>query len=328
MNRHETRRWLFKGSFVLTVLVFFLAGSVAAQEHGAPHSVVPEAASGPPRTLVEPFAVPVAPGIYLANFMLVYFSSPDLAANMPAYRAPLPQEVYQCLLEFPEGGCWYPDMAKYFAEQALEIGGSRNKNTFWPNSCQIDPRWQALAVPEYRQPEQINQPLGRKKADQLARLLSIDQDMILTEAQYECLVGLDPPSDADDRDIIRACFRDLTSTNEHAAIPLASYGLGLDEQGYVRSDCAPNAPCLVINDLAINGELSKIAVECGFWDKLLRLIGPGTQTPFPKILFESIACQQEWGPKGGAQPSCIVETPCPGNGGQSNNNCAAASVTQ
>lgn len=312
----------------LAFLVFFWAGSLAAQEHGAPHGVVPEAASGPPSAFVEPFAVPVTPGVYLANFMLVYFSSPDLAANMPAYRAPLPQEVYQCLLEFPEGGCWYPYMAPYFAEQALEIGGSRNKNTFWPNSCQIDPRWQALAVPEYRQPEQINQPLGRKEADQLARLLSIDQDMILTETQYECMLGIDPPSDTYGRDIIRACLHDFTSTNGHAAIPLASYGLGLDEQGYVRSDCAPDAPCLEFNDLAINGDLWSIAVECRFEKKLVRLIGPGTQTPFPKILLESIACQKEWGPKGGAQPSCIVETTCPGNGGQSNNNCAASSVTQ
>jgi hypothetical protein len=133
-----------------------------AQERRTDPGMLPEAASGT-SAYVEPFAVPLAPGVYLANFMLVYFSSPELAANMPAYRAALPQEVYECLVQYPEGGCYYPDMAKYFAEQALEIGGSRNKNTFWPSSCQIDPRWQALAVPEYRQPDQINQPLGRKK---------------------------------------------------------------------------------------------------------------------------------------------------------------------
>ncbi len=285
-----------------------------------------EAASGPSSTFVEPFAVPVTPGVYLANFMLVYFSSPELAANMPAYRAALPQEVYQCLVEYPEGGCYYPDMAKYFAEQALEIGGSRNKNTFWPSSCQIDPRWQALAVPEYRQPDQINQPLGRKKADQLARLLSIDQDMILSDEEYICMLGINqvPPSDEYHRDIIRACLYDFTSTKEHAVIPLASYGLGLDEQGYIRSDCAPHAPCLEFNELAIEGDLWSIAKECNFEGKLLLLIAPNiTKTPFPELLRESIACQQEWGPKGDPpRPSCIVEATCPGNGGQSNNNCA------
>jgi hypothetical protein len=282
-----------------------------ARERGTEPGLVPEALSGT-SAYMEPFGVPVAPGIYLANFMILYFIKPDLAANMPAYRAALPREVYDCLADDPLNRCPYDDMEGYFDEQALEIGGPRNRRTFWPRKCQIDPRWQVLAPREYRQPVQINQPLGRKKADQLARLLSIDQDMILSDEEYECMMGtdVDPPSNDNGRDIIRACSDDLTNSIGNADIPLSSYGLSLDDEGYVRSNCAPDAPCLEFNDLAIDGDLWAIAEECYFEDKLLRLIDPReTETPFPEILLEGVACQRDW------TPSCIVVTASPGNGG-------------
>lgn len=284
---------------------------------GTANHKVPGAASGPSSAYVEPFGVAVTPGVYLANFLLLYFSSPELGANMPAYMTAIPQEVYQCLVENPKG-CPYPDMAKYFAEQALEIGGSRNKNTFWPSSCQIDPRWQALAPPVYRQPGQINQPLGRKKADQLARALGMDQEMILTDEQYLCQIGT-PPRDSD-RKIIFNCSKDLTNSNGNSVIPLSSYGLSLNEKGEVRSNCAPEAPCLEFNQLAIDGSLLDIAKECGFEDKLERLF---KQTPLLELLAGGVKCQRDWGPEGDlGRLWCIVENACPGNGGQSNNSCA------
>ena len=314
-------------NFLNVMLVFLVigwAGSLYAQEWGTRPSMVPQAASGT-SAYVEPFGVPLAPGVYLANFMIFYFVKPDVAAYMPAYRAPLPQKVYECLYQSPNNSCPYDDMKKYFDEQALETGGSRNKSTSWPASCQIDPRWQALAAPEYRQPDQIHQPLGRKKADQLARLLNMDQDMILTEKEYECMMGTDqdPPSNEFGRDIIRACLLDLTNSKGNADTPLSSYGLYLDEQENVRSNCAPDAPCLEFNELAKDGSLMKIAIQCGFKNKLKRLINPiDTETPFPAILLEGVACQGDW------VPSCIVEVACPGNGGQSNNSCAPSIATQ
>jgi hypothetical protein len=63
------------------------------------------------------FGVPVTPSVYLINFILLYFTNPEIAANMPAYRARLPQEVYKCLIENPDG-CSYADMAQYFDERA------------------------------------------------------------------------------------------------------------------------------------------------------------------------------------------------------------------
>jgi len=272
-----------------------------------------DVASSHPSTYMEPFGVPLAPGIYLANFMLLYFVNPEIAANMPAYMAAIPQDVNDCLLSNPEG-CPYTDMKPYFDEQALEVGGCRNKRTFWPSSCRIDPKWQVLAAPEYRLPDQINQSLGRMKADQLAKRLNMDQGMILTNDQCNCMLGIDPPSNDDGRDIIRACLQDLTNSVGKAFIPLSSYGLSLDKQGNVRSNCAEGAPCLQFNTLATNGALWAIADECSFTDKLLLLIGPNTKTPFPKLLLEGVACQQNWGPD--SNRPCIVETINPGHGGQ------------
>lgn len=132
-------------SLVNVTLAFWIivsAGSLDAQQRGSAVSRMPTAASGPANAYVQPFGVPLAPPVYFVNFLLLYWSNPEVAANMPAYRAALPQQVYECLLENPTG-CPYPDMAQYFAEQASGRG-SRN-NTVWPAQCQTDPQWQALA---------------------------------------------------------------------------------------------------------------------------------------------------------------------------------------
>jgi hypothetical protein len=191
-------------------------------------------ASGPPSAYVAPFGVPLAPPVYFVNFLLLYWSNPEIAAYMPAYRAALPQEVYKCLFENPTG-CPYPDMAKYFAHQALVGGGgSRNKNTVWPASCQTDPRWQALAPREYRGTDQISKPLGTRNAEQLARALGIDQEMILTDGEYKCLIAGPGPELRLYREQIVLCSIEFTNSAGHAVIPLSSYGLFFDEQGGVR----------------------------------------------------------------------------------------------
>ena len=92
----------------LAFLVFLWAGSVAAQERGASHGIVSEAASGPPSAYVEHFGVGLAPPVYLVNFLLLYFSNPENAAYMPAYRAELPQEVNECLQDPQTGLCGLP----------------------------------------------------------------------------------------------------------------------------------------------------------------------------------------------------------------------------
>jgi hypothetical protein len=288
------------------------AGCLDAQERG----FAVTAASGPPNAYVQPFGVPLAPPVYFVNFLLLYWSNPEIAAYMPAYRAALPQEVYQCLVENPLG-CPYADMAEFFAEQALASGGgSRNKNTVWPVSCQTDPRWQALAPREYRRADQINEPLGTRRAEQLARAFGIDQEMILTGEEYACLIGGPGPLLRPFREQIVLCSIEFTNSKGHAVIPLSSYGLFPDAQGGVRSLCASEgtfeAPCLKANDIFF-GPLEAIAAECGFEDKLRRLT---TETPMLEFAVQGNDCQQAWA------GACIAEAACPGNGGQSNNSCA------
>jgi hypothetical protein len=317
--RMRTKKFL---NVTLIFLVIVWAGSLDAQERGAAVRMMPTAASSPPNAYVQPFGVPLAPPVYFVNFLLLYWSNPAIAAFMPAFRAALPQEVYQCLVDNPLG-CPYVDMAPFFAEQASG-GGSRNKNTVWPESCQTDPRWQALAPREYRRTDQINEPLGTRKAEQLARALGIDREMILTDKEYACLIAGPGPQLRRSRELIILCSIEFTNSQNHAVIPLSSYGLFFDEQADVRSLCASDkstgfeAPCLAANEIFF-GPLQEIATECGFEDKLRRLM---TETPMHEFVVQGNRCQQRW------VGACIAEAACPGNRPQSNNSCAAPLATQ
>jgi hypothetical protein len=299
-----------KGIFFLTLLLFSLIFSPMAEAKKSSESI-------------EPMGMGLAPPIYLVNFLFMYLANPDeLGAYMPAYRAALPPEVYECLfnnVDEPEK-CSYATMQPFFEAQALNSGGgSRNKNSVWPDGCQTDPRWQRLAPGKYRHPEQLNEPLGMKRAAQLARLLGITDDMLLTDDQYQCMLGTSGDGDKS-REIIRLCTQDLSNSNGNTDIPLSSYGLFLGEEENVRSLCAPGAPCLEFNKLFLpdflpnstQESLFKIARECGFFENLVRLIA---ETQLIEFAVQGNECQMDW------EPACIVETDCPGNGAQSNNSC-------
>ena len=78
-------------SVTLTLLATIWAGCLPAQERGTNFTSLPAGVSGQ----TVPFGVPLAPPIYFVNFIFLYFSNPATAALMPAYRAPLPHQVYQ-----------------------------------------------------------------------------------------------------------------------------------------------------------------------------------------------------------------------------------------
>jgi hypothetical protein len=299
-------------SFLSVTLVFLVvAGTrcLQAQARDADRDMAPETTSRLSKNYVAPFGVALAPPIYLINFLLLYVSNPETAAFMPAYRVALPQEVYKCLAENPDG-CPYAQMAPFFAEQAADTGDGRNQKTFWPESCRTSPRLENLGPPEDHQADQINEPLGRKKADQLAKLLGIKPDMILTNEEYQCLIGVPPRND--NQETIYACLVDLTNSNGNTDIPLSSWGLYLNSTGDVRSNCAPQAPCLEFNNL-FAGPLEAIAKQCGFASKLARLVA---ETPFLQFVAQGHRCQTKWMPT-----SCIAEAPCARKGGQSNDKC-------
>ena len=124
--------------------------------------------------------------------------------------------------------------------------------------------------------------------------------MILTEAEYRCMIGIPPRSDA--RETIFRCIQNLTNSKGNAPIPLSSYGLNITEQGDIRSICATNAPCLNFNAL-LAGPLEKIAAECGFLSKLVHM---EIQTPFLQLLGDADRCQKSAG------AACFVEATCVG----------------
>jgi len=277
----------------------------------------------------ESYGVAVTPAIYLINFLFLYMASPDLAADMPAYRAPIPPEVATCLEQNPNG-CPYAELERLFDEQDSSIagceeqhtvdrrllpvrdrarlllpllggGGGRSPECHWPTDCRENRRWERLAPPKFSRLAQINEPLGAERAARLARLLGMDDAMVLTDAEYNCLIGTPPRTP--DQDIIVRCTNDLTNSRGSAVIPLSSYGLSVDEQGAVRSDCAPDAPCLAFNAL-LAGPLEEMALECGFLQKFLRVV---TETPFLEFAADGSPCQE------GAEPACIVEAICAGD---------------
>lgn len=235
----------------------------------------------------------------------MYFSNPDNAANMPAYRAPIPPQLADCLLENPEG-CRYADYQQYFDGQDACGDGKGGDKCRWKLQCEVEPSSRHLAPPEFRKPDQINKRLGRAHATQLARKLGIDEEIVLTPEEYQCLIGT-PGDRSDDQDTIDVCIHDLTNSNGVADIPLSSYGLALDDplrpgESRVRSVCAPSAPCLRMNEV-ITGPLEQLAAHCGFLDKLTRLF---TETPLVRFSILGDACQSS--SIASTEGACMAET--------------------
>src|SRR6266496_5114729 len=91
----------------LAIAVFLSAGPLAAQTSPTPTCTpqlftVPHASRGHDVTN-EVYTPSVTTAVYLVNFLLLYMANPDLTAYMPAYRAPIPQPLVDCLEQNPMG---------------------------------------------------------------------------------------------------------------------------------------------------------------------------------------------------------------------------------
>lgn len=58
----------------------------------------------------------MAPAIWVVNFCLIYVLNPRLAANMPAFWAPIPTDVADAIYASPTGQVPYRDYMQYFPE--------------------------------------------------------------------------------------------------------------------------------------------------------------------------------------------------------------------
>jgi len=263
------------------------------------------AGNAKPKPLPGPYGVGVTPAVYLINFLLMYIANPNRAADMPAYRVPIPSDLADCLASNPlnPDECTYFEYANTFEAEPFSASAKQTKNCPLPPVCRTDPKWEQLAPGVAKHPDQINEPLGLERANAIAAALLIDKSMILTDREYECTIGIPPRTP--NREIIFSCLNDLTNSNGTTNIPLSSYGLALNNEGDVQSLCAPNAPCLVFNDL-FGGDLQEIALECGWAEKLDKMYA---LTPFLQILEDATPCQESAGSKDGK--ACIVDPVCP-----------------
>jgi hypothetical protein len=275
----------------LAIAVSLLASSLRAQD--------PETSESQ-GSATEFYGPPISPGVYLVNFLILYMVNPGDAAKMPAYKAPIPKAVANCLEQNPEG-CPYAAFAHLFERQTSRDRRIPPNECVWPVECQLERKFVRLAPHRARRGKQINKPLGTQRAAQLAQALGIDDSMILTEKQYRCLIGK-PGNRTQDQQTFFQCIRQLTNSKGNAAIPLSSYGLYI-YKGDVRSVCAPTAPCLDVNALLL-GPFEQLALQCGFLDKFLRLLN---QTPLLRLIPGGFACQDRH------KPACIIETNCVGN---------------
>lgn len=253
----------------------------------------------------DPYGIGVTPAVYLINFLLMYITNPNEAANMPAYRAPIPLNLSDCLYAHPTEPdlCPYSDYALSFDEDPFIGSANQTKKCSFPPDCQTDPKWEELAPPVAQHPDQINEPLGLERANSIAKSLKIDKSMILTDAEWECTIG-QPPRDTE-QELIVSCLNNLTNSNGNTNIPLSSYGLALDNDGNVQSLCAPHAPCLEFN-LLFYGPLEKLAKQCGWFDKFQNMTAT---TPWSDLLNDGGNCQQNVGGthRGGA---CLAAPVC------------------
>ena len=279
-------------SVTLAIAVSLWAGPLAAQESEVSQSL---------QDTTEFYGPPISPAIYLVNFLLLYMVNPRVAANMPAYKAPIPKAVVACLEQNPNG-CPYGAFAHLFEQQTSRDRRIPPNKCVWPVECQLERKFVGLAPHRARRGKQINKPLGTQRAAQLAQALGIDESMILTEKEYRCLIGT-LGNRTPDQQTFFLCIRQLTNSKGNAAIPLSSYGLYVNQQGDVRSVCAPDAPCLDVNALLV-GPFEQIAIQCGFLEKFLRLLN---RTPLLRLIPGGFACQDTH------KPACIIETNCVGN---------------
>ena len=244
---------------------------------------------------VDRYGVALTPSIYLLNFSFLYLADPELAAMMPAYKAPIPAEVLACLEDPPSEGCPWADYSQYFDNPLPSACATQ-----WPSYCQIDQEANGLLPSSFVTADQVNQPLGQQRANEMAAALGFFnkgvESFILTPEEYACLIGPTPPSQEQTEEQLTTttCIANLTNSigNVPGNIPLSSYGLNVTSEGLIQSNCETGAPCLLFNDLIYSpGEgswLLQISKTCGFTEKIERLV---TNTPFLYFAALGPECQ-------------------------------------
>jgi hypothetical protein len=109
---------------------------------------------------------------------------------------------------------------------------------------------------------ELNQPLGQKKADEIARALGLDKSLCFTEQQYLTFIsgqGANGSGNPEDAKLVDESVKLLTNScgnpliriidGKKTKIILGSYGLIVNEAGLLESPANPDAPTRQVNDV-------------------------------------------------------------------------------
>lgn len=109
---------------------------------------------------------------------------------------------------------------------------------------------------------QLNQPLGQKKADKIAKSLGLDKSLCFTEQQYLAFItgqGENGSGNPEDAKLVDESVKLLTNTcgnpliriidGKLTRIILGSYGLIVNEAGMLESPANPDAPTRKVNEV-------------------------------------------------------------------------------
>jgi hypothetical protein len=102
----DTLKMLYEDSAYPAELVF----GIAAQNLGAPVQLVPNDLRGQKTTV----GMSMAPSIWIVNFLLLYILKPEVAAQMPAWWTPIPEDVVAALEATEDGQVPYGEYASSF----------------------------------------------------------------------------------------------------------------------------------------------------------------------------------------------------------------------
>jgi hypothetical protein len=150
---------------------------------------------------------------------------------------------------------------------------------------------------------QLNQPLGQKKADEIAESLGLDKSLCFTEQQYLAFItgqGENGSGNLEDAKLVDESVKLLTNTcgnplvriidGKITKIILGSYGLIVNESGMLESPANSDAPTRQVNDvIKPGGYMSTWCQANGAEESLLMLYSSAYSLQLPY----AIAAQHE-----------------------------------
>ncbi|MDX2380912.1 MAG: hypothetical protein QNM02_14265 [Acidimicrobiia bacterium] len=144
-----------------------------------------------------------------------------------------------------------------------EVAARRTTDTGFSRPFSGTPWFEYLAPTQATRPDQINQPIGLEKADEIARKLRLKRKHVLTVDQFELFItggGAPGSGNADDAALADRSVQIFTNTvdrplrylderGDPVETVLASYGLFVNDEGWLMSLANLDAPTRIANVL-------------------------------------------------------------------------------